>query len=361
MPFVSKSAGGSQRSAAQVATCFKNDKNINCVGVFPRKASGTSVFKRSNVQYFTYKTNASLEDFKFEKKFFIFLKIILLTWSSFSILFKVRPDLVYVNDSRSLIIWGIAAKILKIPVVWHVRSFSNSKKLNLIRKKLVDYIILLCQSQKKIVKTFSQKKFLLQNFSLNYRIKKFNFKKFNNPCVNAGFIGTFNQRKRPDWILKLANYCNNRKYKIKIKMIGPGANAYKKLVKKRDCNIKNVFFSETKQNLFATYKSLHVLFLPSITEAQPRVVVEAMQMGVPVVATKVGAVSSLVDNNINGLLCPANSFKKFRDYCIKIICNKKLNKRFAYNSFKKMKSNYSQKKIIQCHRTVFYEILKIPL
>jgi len=80
-----------------------------------------------------------------------------------------------------------------------------------------------------------------------------------------------------------------------------------------------------------------------------------------VVATKVGAVSSLVDNNINGLLCPANSFKKFRDYCIKIICNKKLNKRFAYNSFKKMKSNYSQKKIIQCHRTVFYEILKIPL
>lgn len=59
------------------------------------------------------------------------------------------------------------------------------------------------------------------------------------------------------------------------------------------------------------FSQAHLLVLPSHVENLPNTVLEAMAAGLPVVATKVGGVPDLVQEEINGFLCPPGDVQHF--------------------------------------------------
>ncbi len=59
--------------------------------------------------------------------------------------------------------------------------------------------------------------------------------------------------------------------------------------------------------LLGFYRAAHLFVLPSWTEGTPRVLVEAMAMGRPVVATRVGGIPDLITDGENGLLVEPHS------------------------------------------------------
>ncbi|MDB6106431.1 MAG: glycosyl transferase group 1 [Gammaproteobacteria bacterium] len=59
--------------------------------------------------------------------------------------------------------------------------------------------------------------------------------------------------------------------------------------------------------LLRHYRAAHLFVLPSWTEGTPRVLVEAMAMGRPIVATRVGGVPDLITEGENGLLVDPHS------------------------------------------------------
>jgi glycosyltransferase involved in cell wall biosynthesis len=65
-----------------------------------------------------------------------------------------------------------------------------------------------------------------------------------------------------------------------------------------------IVFENHRADVGAILSTADVLVLPSFSEARPRTIIEAMMLGIPVVATSVGGVPSLVVDDETGLLVP---------------------------------------------------------
>jgi glycosyltransferase involved in cell wall biosynthesis len=72
--------------------------------------------------------------------------------------------------------------------------------------------------------------------------------------------------------------------------------------------------------------------LPSREETFPFVVLEAMHAGLPVVATKVGAIPEIVVDGLNGFVCEPGDQNCLADRICKLVGNVDLRRRFGDNN-----------------------------
>lgn len=86
------------------------------------------------------------------------------------------------------------------------------------------------------------------------------------------------------------------------------------------------------------YRTSDVLVLASYAEGSPKVVIEAMSNGLPVVATGVGAVPMVVREGENGFIVPTHDSGAIRDALRKIITDESLRKRMAERGLKQSRS-----------------------
>ena len=66
-----------------------------------------------------------------------------------------------------------------------------------------------------------------------------------------------------------------------------------------------IHFENHRQDVGAVLSTADIFVLPSRSDARPRSIIEAMSLGLPVVATDVGGIPSLVLHEQTGLLVPA--------------------------------------------------------
>ena len=91
-------------------------------------------------------------------------------------------------------------------------------------------------------------------------------------------------------------------------------------------------------------RSDFLLFL-SYSEGFPIVVLEAMVMGLPVIATRVGAIPEMIDEGKGGFLCNPGDYKDIVDAVVKLKSLSNISNLGQYN-FIKAKNNYSYSSVI---------------
>lgn len=80
------------------------------------------------------------------------------------------------------------------------------------------------------------------------------------------------------------------------------------------------------ENILAWYSNAEVFALHSEEESQGIVFAEAMAVGLPIVATNVGGIPWVVENNVNGLLSDFGNIDTFANNLIKVMHNDSLRK-----------------------------------
>lgn len=98
-----------------------------------------------------------------------------------------------------------------------------------------------------------------------------------------------------------------------------------------------------------------VFVLPSISEGCPRVLVEAMAVGLPIVATRVGGIPEVITNGVNGLLVPPRNEKALAEAIREILLDETYWKEISSEN-KKIIKDYSMPVI---GRRIYYYLKKI--
>lgn len=174
------------------------------------------------------------------------------------------------------------------------------------------------------------------------------------------FVGRLTQPKDPLLLLKSFNSLSSKlRNKAQISIIGEGPRRkdLEKFIKgnKLEGKIK-LLGSISREKVFEVLKKSDIFVLPSNYEGFPYTILEAMSCGLSVIASNVGGVSEIVDENC-GMLIKRGDKEGLKKVLEKLIENPSLLLKLGENAKKRVKEEFSLGKMLEKTKEV-YEKLK---
>ena len=171
--------------------------------------------------------------------------------------------------------------------------------------------------------------------------------------------GTF--WKGPDMLLKTARCLKDVGFEFEWIVAG-GMNEnvkemveYKENTKFSDCNVNFIGYVQS-HDLIELLLSSTLYVHNSYVENSPNSICEAQCLGVPVISTNVGGIASLVENNEDGILVPANDPWQMAYAIIELAKDEKKMKTFSTRSMEKAHSRHNPENIknqlLQCYNAI---------
>lgn len=152
------------------------------------------------------------------------------------------------------------------------------------------------------------------------------------------FVGRIGREKKLEDLIDSAVHVVNEYPKAEFRIIGKGPDKdwYKELVEKR--NISDNFFFEgyvESPELLKAYQSCDVFAIPSDTETQGLVSLEAMACGKPVIGANALGLKDVITHEDDGYLFQPGNPDELANYLIKLLGNSKLRRKMGKNARKK--------------------------
>jgi len=261
------------------------------------------------------------------------------------------PDTFTLGHDKSFDIDNIVKELEKYHSIIFVSSIVRDKWLlyQSLKSKQVFYIPNCCEEEKtelllKIDSTKVRKKLDILDNS------------FAIVCVS-----TLQYRKGQDILIKAFSDISKIAPHAILYLVGPiiypwGDELLKEIQKQnKEDRIKVI----GKSNISLDYiYAADVLILPTRSEAMPRVILEAMALKTPIISTDVDGIPELVENEVNGLLVPAEKPDRIVE-AFKILYNdEKKREKYSDLSYKKYWSNFSRKMQISRYKKMLNTIAK---
>lgn len=252
------------------------------------------------------------------------------------ILRDINPDLIHLNTS-SLTAWGLAAKRLNIPVVWHIRESLAPGYLGIRRflnRKIIAYcastIVPICKTDGRF---WAEKKLVLYNPVDTTRFlpttnNKETTKKYllflgglSLQKGTAHMLSVFEQvlKKNPNTVLIIAGEFHKPSKRIispEQRSIHQAYNLYEKLK-------NNIIITGPTQDVPTLIASASIVFFPAQIGHFARPVIEAGCMAKPVIASNFAQLQEIITHGKTGFLLPPNDIAAWATTTIALLKNKK--------------------------------------
>lgn len=173
--------------------------------------------------------------------------------------------------------------------------------------------------------------------------------------IVIGFVGRMEEQKQPMIFLEIADKLSKRLEKVKYVMIGEGTLLEQVKCRTETYNIcgRVTFLDSTVNAKFKMKEVMHILVAPSLREGLPIVGLEAMSLGIPIVATNVSGWNDLVIHGTTGFLGDINDVNSLVNYCERLILDKDMRKEMSLNCFEHIEQNYDIKHTAQKYLDVY--------
>lgn len=116
---------------------------------------------------------------------------------------------------------------------------------------------------------------------------------------------------------------------------------------------KCVVFTGFREDVFDLIRQMDVVVLSSVHEGIPMVMLEAMALRKPVVATNVGGISEVIDGRMNGILVPSGDDRSLAIACLELIENPELARSLGLNARKEVEERFSAESMLDKILTLY--------
>ncbi|MBN2214927.1 MAG: glycosyltransferase family 4 protein [Bacteroidales bacterium] len=308
-------------------------------------------------------------------------KIFTIISTCFKLIYKLiinNPDLIYFQISphgiaffRDLT-YVLLIKFFNKPIIYHIHGKGIQKFINgsALKKRIYSYVFknewLICLANSltyDINGIFNKEPYIVNNAIPN-SLLDIDIKK-NNSTLNLLFISNLLLSKGIYAYISSLEILNKLRNNIKFKglIVGKVVEVTEEMLNEKIYNaglagMVEYFGPKYDNEKLNTLIYSDILVYPTYNDAWPLVILEAMQFGLPVIATKEGAIPEIVDDGVTGFLVEKHRPDQIAEKLEILINNSELRKSMGEAGRKKFIEKYTLDVFEKNMLDVFSDVLK---
>lgn len=278
----------------------------------------------------------------------------------------IKDNNIELVDTNTAVVFpgAVAAKKCKIKSTWHIREIIKSnienKVISYIMKKKADLIIANSKASGQALNVPESKIRVVYNAVEDKERVDVPHTEF-----TVGMAGRINRWKGQKLLVDAAEIVNKKYPEVIYNIAGDVYTGEEFIKEDLIKHIEEKGLTESVRllgqvnNMPEFYSGLDIFVLPS-TQPEPfgLVVIEAMNYGLPVVATNHGGPVEIIEEGVDGYLVDWENPQEMADRIIRLIEDKELRDTMGRNGQNKKKEQFSVSAMVRNVEKVFEEVLK---
>ena len=114
-----------------------------------------------------------------------------------------------------------------------------------------------------------------------------------------------------------------------------------------------IVFAGRRDDIPACMNAMDIFVQPSLSEAFSQVLVEAMGVGLPVIATNVGGAAEVIDNGVSGFLIEPNNIAAIREKTVEVWRNSELRSGIGAAARKRVNKTFTVERLLDRHLELY--------
>ncbi|WP_054031626.1 glycosyltransferase family 4 protein [Desulfatitalea tepidiphila] len=280
---------------------------------------------------------------------------------------------IHTHNTQAMIdgtIAGLLTGVRKIIHTDHARAFPDKKRymfsewfLSHFVSKIVGVSDHTCENLNRYEK-ISRKKIVMIPNGIDRKLFQYNF----NPKLKRDELGLtrkgpiiglgvrLTEQKGIIYLLRAMPNLIRRYAEITLLIAGDGPLRQNLLKEAKKLGISShVLFLGPRLDMTEILSVLDIYVLPSLWEGLPMVLLEALAVGIPVVATDVGGVSTAIKNGITGLLVPPGEPDRISAAVINLLDNDCLRNSCIQNGRQLFEQDFTAEKMVKRYEDLYLQ------
>ena len=358
--------GGAQKYVLELASEFQNKGCKTLVASEKNELFKEKLFK-NGINFIVLKNiQRNINLFSDIKSFF----------EIYNLLKKEKPDILHANSSKMGIFGAFAGKLAKTPkIIFTAHGWVFNEDLPLLKKYFYiflsrlsalfeDEIICVSNFDKKTAlkyKVGSEKKLHIINNGIDpkktiFFSKEETLKKLKLPKDKKiiGTIGNLYKNKGTKYFIEAAKNLLEERKDLFFIIIGDGLEKENLKMQIEKLKIKNnIKIIKIETEAYKYLKAFDIFVLPSQKEGFPYTLLEAGLAEIPIVATSVGGIPDLI-NDENGVLILPKSPIQIKNAILSLLQSKKKQILLTKNLHQEILQNFTFKKMIKETENIYF-------
>lgn len=172
-------------------------------------------------------------------------------------------------------------------------------------------------------------------------------------------VANFTPKKRHCDLLEAVKLVINKNCKVTFILVGQGPLQEKTEADARRLGIEdNVVFAGFRADATDIMAAADMFVLPSQFEGMPVSMLEAMALGTPVIASRVGGIPEVLEDRLDGILIDAMEPGQLADSVLRLLADQDLRATLSNKALIKVRQKFSIEDMVRSTESVYDEMLK---